>query len=326
MVFLSPRRMLQIANLLLAILCLAGTLLVAVAAASLLRFYTEDPIALSAVPLLCGALLMTAAGVAIHPVANWRSLGLWLDGASGTLWGLLLGASACGLLVAVVLIAGLAAWTPLDPAQIRFDWRDASLAGLLFLAIGSFGEELFARGLPLQFLAFALGPAGAVTLTSLAFALLHGANPSVTYLAQLNTALFGSVFGLAVVRQRSLWLASGLHLGWNVAQVTLGANNSGITIRLTELNLELRGEEWLTGGKYGLEGGVLASGAALVLAAAVWWLPRRRSEGPLLWETGQVPVPLDRAGDTGGPLGLAADHESSNSPGEDGEAGGRAPS
>ena len=140
------------------------------------------------------------------------------------------------------------------------------------------------RGILLQFLARAPRPAAAVALTSVAFALLHGWNPGVTHLAQLNTALFGAVFGLALLRHRSLWLATGLHLGWNVTQVALGANNSGITIRLTDLNLELQSRDWLTGSEYGLEGGVLASGAALALAVAVWRIPVGKASVPLLCE------------------------------------------
>jgi membrane protease YdiL (CAAX protease family) len=311
---------------LLAILCLVGSLLVALAVASLLHSYTDNLIALNTVPLLAGALAMTMVGIAIHPVASWRSLGLWRGGVSGAARGVLLGAAACGLLVGANVICGLAEWTPLDSSQVRFDWRDARLAGLSFLAIGSVGEELFMRGLLLQFLACALGPTGAVALTSLVFALLHGANPSVTNLAQLNTVLFGATFGLAVVRHRSLWLAIGLHLGWNVAQVALGANNSGITIRLTDLNLELQGEKWLTGGEYGLEGGVLASGAALALAAAVWWLPRSYPAGGMLWESGQSPVPADSGGDPGGPLGLSAGPEFTDSAGEERKADDRSSS
>ncbi|MCY4188437.1 MAG: hypothetical protein OXD30_08135, partial [Bryobacterales bacterium] len=85
-----------------------------------------------------------------------------------------------------------------------------------------------------------------------------------------------------VLRQRCLWPAIGLHLGWNAAQALLGVNTSGITIRLTELNLSLGEPEWITGGDYGFEGGLLATGAVLVLLAIAWQLPA--AAAPLLWE------------------------------------------
>lgn len=305
MMILTPRRKLRLANLLLANLCMVGTLLSALAAAALLSPFTENPIALSTVPLLLGALAVTAATVAVHPAATWRSLGFGQRAIRGVVPGLLLGAVACGLLVVLAVICGLGAWTTLAPEQIRFDWRETWLTGIAFLAIGAIGEEVFARGMLLQFLAGAFGRAAGVIATSLVFALLHGANPGVTALAQVNTALFGAVFGLAIVRHRSLWMAIGLHLGWNLAQVALGANNSGITIRLTELNLQLRGEDWLSGGNYGLEGGVLATATALLLVAAVWCFPRSNDGVEMLWETGRKPVQRRAQSRSGISLGLS---------------------
>lgn len=277
----------QLHGLLFANLALVGTLLASFAGAVALHSFSKSPIVLNTVPLLLGALGVTLVAVAVYPAATWRSLGLSRANFPDGLWGLLLGAAGSGLLVGLAVLAEWASWTPIDPSEVRFDWRDARLVGVALLTIGALGEELFLRGLILQFLARSLGRIAAVTVTALVFALLHGSNPGVTGIAQLNTALYGMLFGLAVLRQRSLWLAVGLHLGWNLAQVALGVNNSGITIRLTELNLESRTAAWLAGGDYGLEGGVLATGMALVLAAAVWRLPARKNPPRMLWETRQ---------------------------------------
>ena len=314
---LSRRRFLQLANFFLALLFVAGSVIVAIAVGSLLRTYTDNAIALTTISLCSGALAMTVAGLAFYPGATWGSLGLRLGSASGGLYGLLLGAGGCGALVCVAVLGGLGEWTPLDASEIRFDWRDARLAGLSLLFIGSAAEELFLRGLALQWLACAVRPAGAIALTSVAFALLHGANPGITWLAHTNTALFGAVFGLAVFRQRSLWMAIGLHFGWNVTQVALGADTSGITIRLTGLNLELQGWEWLTGGDYGLEGGVLASVISLLVAAAVWRLPSRHPSGSMLWDSEGGWVPPGRDLIAGNPVGLAAGDRSADGDGED---------
>ena len=322
MELLTGKRRLQIADILRANLCLVGTLLAAFAGAMLLRSWTAHPIALSTVPLLVGSVAVTWGALALHPGASWKSLGLGGRRAAAAGWGLLLGAGACALLVVGTVLLGLGGWTEFDAAEIRFDWRSAPLVGLSLLAVGAAGEELFMRGLPLQYAARAVGPLAGILFTSSAFALLHGWNPGVTALAQANTALYGAVFGLAVVRHRSLWMATGLHLGWNLAQVALGADTSGITMRLTELNLELRGEEWLAGGAYGLEGGVLASVAALVLAAAVWWLPRGGFSGRLLWETGEDPAGSAGERPAAGPLGIAAGGGDAVRRGEDQDAHG----
>ena len=306
MKLLSEKRRRQIADILRASLCLVGTLIFAFACVVLLSSWTSHPIALSVVPLLVASIAVTWVAVALHAVANWKALGLGGRRARCFGKGLLLGSVACALLVGGAVLLGLGDWTEFDAAEIRFDWRTSPLTGLALLTAGAAGEELFMRGLLLQYIARAVGPLAGVLFTSSAFALLHGANPSVTALAQVNTALFGAVFGLAVLRHRSLWLATGLHLGWNLAQVSLGADTSGITMRLTELNLELRGEEWLSGGEYGLEGGVLATAVGFLLAAALWRLPGSASQGRLLWETPDDPSgPLgERPG--AGPLGTAA--------------------
>ncbi len=281
---LSARAMQRLADILLANLSVVATMLATIAGAWLISSVTDNAIAKSAIPLFGGALAVTLAAVALHPELSWEGLGLGRATLPGLLWGSLIGFGAVAILVGLAAALGLAGWAPWDPAAIRFDWRAMPLAGLAVLAIGMAGEELFVRGLLLQFLARSITPAGAVAATSLAFALLHGANPGVTPLAQVNTALFGAVFGIAVVRQRSLWLAAGLHLGWNAAQAVLGSNTSGITIRLTDLNLEMRGAEWLSGGSYGLEGGAMASCTALAVGGAVWMLRGRSAAPGTFWE------------------------------------------
>ena len=281
---LSSRRQQQLWDLLLANLVLVATLLVSFAGAVLLYSFTANVLVLSVIPLLASTILVTAAAVAVHPDVTCDSLGLGRRMIPGAFWGALLGGLACGVAVFVSISLQWGGWTPVDPSQLRFDWRESRLAGLALLAIGAMGEELFLRGILLQFLARSIGPVGAVGVTSIVFSLLHYGNPDFTEIALVNTALFGVLFGLAAVRGRSLWLAFGLHFGWNFAQVVLGVNTSGITIRLTEFNFESRGAGWLTGGDYGLEGGVLATCMAVLLAGIVWARPRWRGAEQMFWE------------------------------------------
>ena len=300
MPFLTTTLKLRLWDFLLANLVLVSTFVSAMLVAGLVSSFTENLIALSAIPLACATLVVTAAAVALRSDLSWERIGVSRGALAGLARGLGLGIGACGVLVLLTLALQWAAWEPIDAAALRFDWRDAQVTGVFLLAIGAAGEELFMRGLLLQFLARALSPAGAIAATSIGFALLHGANPGVTPLAQCNTAIFGAVFGVAVVRHRSLWLPTGLHFGWNIAQVGLGVNTSGITMRLTELNLDLRGAEWLTGGDYGFEGGLLATGMALALSASVWMLPVQRPAARMFWDAhgpanGKVPPALARS-------------------------------
>ena len=324
-VSLSPSRKRQVADFLAANLCIVSVLVVSFAGMVLLSLFTGDVIALSTIPLLVGSLAVTGAAAALRPDVSWAVIGLGRRSIGGLFWGTALGAAAVTALVLAVVLQGWAAWTPSDASAVRFDWTEARLAGVALLAVGAAGEEIALRGLALQFLARGVGPAAAIALTSAGFALLHGQNPSVTELAQLNTALFGAVFGIAALRCRSLWLVIGLHFGWNAAQVALGVNNSGITIRLTELNLELGNSTWLTGGEYGLEGGVLATTAAVALGAGFALLPCRQGRAGLLWQVGRPTAAGCSGTDSPGALALdARDARAGGARGEDREADDRA--
>ena len=303
----------------LAVLTVFNTYVCASFVALALASLSDHQLVLGTVPLLFGTVTVTALTVAFLPRASWRRVGLGPGAGRGVPLGLVMGLLGCGALVLVALPLGWARWVPIEAEALRFDLRAMPVLGLALLAVGATGEELFARGLLLQCLARALGPAAAVVLTSAGFAALHGANPGITALATCNTALFGAVFGVAVIRQRSLWLATGLHLGWNVAQAALGVNISGITIRLSDLNLRLGQPEWVTGGDYGFEGGVLATGTALALLAIVWRLPESGTSEPMLWDaphedrdilaTGLGGIDRAVGAESGGPVGESEDRE-----------------
>ena len=140
---LSSRRMQQLRDLLLANLTLVATLLASFAGAMLLHSFTTNLLVLSAVPLLAATIGVTAVAVALHPDVTCGSLGLGGKAFPGTIWGALLGAAACALAVVVSISLDWAAWTPVDPSMLRFDWREMRLGGLALLAIGAMGEELF---------------------------------------------------------------------------------------------------------------------------------------------------------------------------------------
>lgn len=294
----------------LAILTVFNTYVCASLVAAALALVSDHLLLLNTVSLLCATLIVTALTVAFLPHGSWPRIGLGRGASRGVTVGLALGFVACGEVLLVVVLFGLADWVPIDDGALRFDLRAAPALGLSLLAIGAIAEELFARGLALQCLARALGPVGAVMLTSIGFAALHAANPGVTLLATCNTALFGAVFGASVFRQRSLWLATGLHIGWNVAQVAFGVNVSGITMRLTEFNLRLGQPDWITGGDYGFEGGLLATGTALGLLAVAWWLPAPSRAAPMLWD-----APREDAGALATGLG-GIDRTSGHEPGD----------
>lgn len=146
---------------------------------------------------------------------------------------------------------------------------------LVFAAAAAFEEALF-RGYILQtFVRSELSLVG-VILTSLLFASVHNANPGATTLSWVNTFIAGVWFGVAYLKSRDLWLPFGAHLAWNWAQGSIfGVEVSGLTeiVKSPFLRESDAGPTWLTGGNYGIEGGVIATVALILSTVAIKYLP-----------------------------------------------------
>ena len=205
----------------------------------------------------------------------WRSLGLTLH--SGWFRDLLIG-SVVGF-VSLAIGVGVAA----SGGALKFQINDASAlalgrsllgsAGLLFVA--AFAEEAMFRGYPLQTLSRAKLVWLGVLLTSVPFGIAHLSNPNVDPVAIVNTVVAGVWLAVAYLRTRSLWLPQGVHWAWNWALgCFFGLPISGAhlvsnpVLQATDL-----GPDWLTGGSYGIEGGVAGTVALVVSTVFLWWAP-----------------------------------------------------
>jgi hypothetical protein len=151
------------------------------------------------------------------------------------------------------------------------------LASAFLFVVAALAEEALFRGYGLQTLTRAKLAWLGVLLTSLPFAAVHLNNPNVVQpFASLNTALAGVWLAAAYLRTRSLWYPIGIHWAWNWSLGALfGLPVSGIKsftpnplLQSTDL-----GPPWLTGGSYGIEGG-LACTIALVVSTIVIWRTR----------------------------------------------------
>jgi uncharacterized protein len=151
---------------------------------------------------------------------------------------------------------------------------------LIFAAAAAFEEALF-RGYILQtFIRSDLALFG-VLLTSTLFATVHNANPSATTLSWINTFIAGVWFAVAYLKTRDLWLPTGLHLAWNWTQGSIfGVEVSGLKeiVRAPLMRESDAGPAWLTGGDYGIEGGVVTTIALVVSTVAILFVPYKSSE------------------------------------------------
>lgn len=234
---------------------------------------------------LISAALASAAAMAIFESRKLTDLGLaFREGSRRNLIaGILLGA---GSAIAIMLI-------PVAAGAAHFQWvRDAdiSIGGDLFMPVllfcGAMGEEIVFRGFIMQYLVRGWGKWAGVIAAALFFGLLHTGNPGATWLGTLNTALFGVLFGVGVLRTHELWLPIGMHFGWNVTLPFLGATLSGLTIRVTGYewiwNTGDVSHEYLSGGAYGPEASLLCTGIIVVLLLIMWKIPVYRGWAWLL--------------------------------------------
>lgn len=189
------------------------------------------------------------------------------------------GAGAAALVLFPPLAAHMARLQPARESSVSWDIFLFTTAALL---AGSAGEEILFRGYGFQLLLRTWGPFTTIFTVAAVFAVLHGLNPSSTWLGLINTAGFGVLFGYAFLRSCDLWLPIGLHFGWNFTLPLFGVNVSGLTIKLTGRQMEWNvGSVW-SGGEYGPEGSILTSIVLVALALFVWKAPVRAQRSEVL--------------------------------------------
>lgn len=207
----------------------------------------------------------------------------WTDLAAGGAVGLALvgGAYAVGV-AAGVYDPRIAPAAPTGYALIVW----LAILAAAMVAVGVY-EELLLRGYVLTnlaegFTAFLDGRAAvaaALGVSSAAFGLLHGLNPSAGRLSLVTITLAGVMLGLGYVGTRSLAFPIGLHVAWNLAQVLVGLPVSGLDVPVRLVGTTVSGDALLHGGAFGPEGGLLGLGMALAGCLSAVAYPRLTGRG-----------------------------------------------
>ena len=205
----------------------------------------------------------------------WRALGLWLHAGwmRDLFVGSLIGIASLALATAIATAGGGLSFTISGRAALLQVAQTLVFSAVLFI-FAALAEEALFRGYPLQTLTRAKLAWLAVLLTSVPFAAVHLKNPNVAAgFTFINTALAGMWLAVAYLRTRSLWFPLGVHWAWNWALGSLfGLPVSGITdlaphplLHGTDL-----GPAWLTGGSYGIEGGLACTVTLVVSTIFIW--------------------------------------------------------
>ncbi len=193
------------------------------------------------------------------------------------------------LIYGINLLAGWAEF-------IEFAWQSAPapyviqfvLTGLLmFISVG-WTEELVARGYLLQNLEEGTNLFWALLISSVLFSLGHFLNPNRTWVALVGLVLAGLFLAYAYLRTRQLWLAIGLHIGWNFFEGNVfgypvsGMDSYGL------VRQRITGPELWTGGDFGPEAGLILIPGLLLGVLLIWLYTRNRDSDQLLPTTPQI--------------------------------------
>lgn len=201
---------------------------------------------------------------------------------------------AVGTGVAFVLFSAIVGIAALLGAYSIIGWGGMSNWLMLLFTAGlqaAFFEELLFRGILFRWIEEFGGSWAALLVTSALFGLAHIGNDNATWFSSFTIAVeAGLMLGGAYMLTRSLWVAIGLHFGWNMTQgliwdVPVSGNDvDGL------VDARLVGDPLVSGGAFGLEASVIALvvaggfGVWLIWRAAQkgevmapWWVRRRRA-------------------------------------------------
>jgi len=145
----------------------------------------------------------------LHFYASW-----WKELGQGILIG------GIGLVLAAVILRALSKHYRFKrPTFTNFSKVHAHFRGAL-------GEELAFRGYPLQTLVGGIGLYPAIAVTSAFFGLLH--YQRARWLGVVEAGLAGLLLSIAVLKTKALWLAVGIHFGWNLLEAVFRVRHEDV--------------------------------------------------------------------------------------------------
>ena len=249
---------------------------VAMIAGSVPRLVALVPGANSDAMQLAGAVVTAAAGLLAYvgfvKVIERRSIPELAPGgaAAEALAGVALGTTLFAATIGILSAAGAFRVMGVHPWQAALPMFGASVASGIV-------EELLLRAVVFRIIEEALGTWWSLAISAALFGALHLANPHASPIAALALAFeAGVILAAAYVATRRLWLAMGLHFGWNFTQggvfgtAVSGHEATGV------LRGALSGPAWLSGGEFGAEASVVAVLLCVIAGVALLALGRRR--------------------------------------------------
>ena len=191
---------------------------------------------------------------------SFRTLGFTKGGAlKQYINGFLSGFIMLSIVIGLMAVFGTISFQE-NPKPFSFNFLGIMLLMLLGYIIQGATEEIIARGWQFQVIGARYKPWLGALISSIVFALLHGLNTGVTFLAIINLLLFALLLIFLIVYNQNIWAACGWHTAWNWTMENIyGLKVSGTQGFGSVLNLSSEGSEIITGGEFGPEGSILST-------------------------------------------------------------------
>jgi membrane protease YdiL (CAAX protease family) len=190
-----------------------------------------------------------------------------------SLFGLIIG---LGMMIACFAVLYFCGWAKPN-TNAAFSGSALALATLAMIA-NTASQEVMVRGYVQQTIQGRFGLLSGVISSAVFFLALHLGAIQSAILPAVSLFAAGILLGTCYAVSGNLWLPLALHFGWNYLQgPVLGLTVSGQTLDAGWRLFKLVGPPLVTGGKFGVEGGVIAIfitilGTPIVLLA---FRPRR---------------------------------------------------
>ncbi|ANQ50924.1 CPBP family intramembrane metalloprotease [Flammeovirga sp. MY04] len=165
-----------------------------------------------------------------------------------------------------ITIISLKLFSQIELNQAFPKLSDLLLLGLVCVLV-SIKEEILCRGYVLRELMKSYSNKYIpLFICSFGFMALHCFNPNLSILGIINLFLAGLVLGISYVYTKNLIYPIFLHFSWNFSQMFYGFNVSGLKMPTSFFKIDyISSNDFLTGGEFGLEGGLIGIILNLIL-------------------------------------------------------------
>lgn len=190
--------------------------------------------------------------------------------------GLIFGAVSISIVFFILLIFGQIEMVNSFTQPNITKWLIIDL--ILFVFVG-ISEELFSRGYCMTVLAQTKNKWIMIVMSSAIFSAMHLLNPNGSILGLLNIFIVGILFALMFLKSGDLWMPIGYHITWNYFQGNIfGFNVSGKDVHGL-YDLKYTTENIINGGKFGPEGGIIATIVLVISIILVWKYSFNKTDG-----------------------------------------------